>query len=365
MDVSAPPVDDPALDGLTEPDDDDQAPLDDDPVDEGDIGVDDAPPVTTGRRRRRSGRRRTRLLNRLTLPSGTLELGVFAVVVFVVWWTTRSWVVAGLVVVAWTGLVGGARALHRARAATVDQRRVTRERLTALAWVVFLVFGALAGIRAWSTHHPRPTRPDPPAPYLAVDGAINSAWQTMYGRAATVRLTTQTAAGYWVVIVEDSEGCWSQSVVLRQPPVLAGERSPVGCPQPTWSPTLHGDRVDPAKSQPAQAAVDFVKAWLTEGNWGIYTQPGSTIRPLGRTVDVTDLAVYPISAADTKAVVWVTGQAADGPIGLQVGLVDDHGRWFISGVAGSPPVDVSNTRPLPATSTTSTTVEPSTTTTKR
>lgn len=352
MDVTAPPVDDTAQLVDLQPEDDtvdDDAPTDPEPVA-------DPGPAVTGRRRRRRPRR---LLSRVTLPAGTLELGVYTTVIFVVWWTTRSWVVAGVTAVAWPAFTGAARAVSRRRRASVAQRRITRERLTAAAVIVFVVVSGLAGLRAWSTRFPHVPKADPPNGYLTVAGTVESAWQQMYGRPATVRTVNQVAASYWNVVVEDEQGCWLQSIVLRATPLVAGERTPVPCPAPTYAPTQHGDRVDPAKSAPARVAVDFVDAWLTEGDWAVYTAPGSRIRPLDRAVKATGLAVYPIAVSDKAATVWVTGQAEDGPVGVQLGLVDDKGRWFVAAVAGSPPVDGTITRPLPTTSTTS----PTTTTT--
>lgn len=337
MDVAAPTLDDTP----------DTTPTDDDTS-----NVVDAP--TRPRRRRR-------LLDRLALPAGALELGVFAVVCFVLWWTTRSWLLAGLLAVGWLLIVGVYRAWHRTRRATTVQRRVSRERLTTYAVWTFLLFGCVAGIRAWSTRNPTVPKPDPPNLYLTAAGTVTAAWDTLYGRPAIIRAVTQTAPAYWVAVVQDSEGCWTQAVILRTAPLVAGERAPAPCPQPTYAPTQHGDKIDPTKSPGARAAVDFVTAWLGDTNWAIYTAPGSKIHPLGRTIDVTGLAVYPIAVNDHAATVWVVGQADDGPLGVQVGLVDDQGRWFVTGIAGSPPVDVADTEPLPAPTTTTTTV-PTTTT---
>lgn len=346
MSVDAPPVDD-------------TAPLDEPAPVEPDAPPPDPPTPTRTRRKRR------RTLARLALPAGALELGVFAAVAFMFWWATRSWVLTALLAVAWLALVAAVRALHRARKSSTRSRRLSRERILTVAVAAFVVFGCVCGIRAWSTKAPHVPPRDPPNAYLTVGGAAVSAWQTMYHRDGVVRSVTQPQAFYWVVVVEDSEGCWAQSVVLQSKPLLAGERTPAPCPLPGFTPTAHGDRVDPTKSAPARAALDFADAWLTDGNWGIYSAPGSQIRPLGRTVKATDLAVYPIAVADNAATVWVVGQASDGPLGLQLRLVHDEDRWFVSTVSGSPPVDAADVRPLPTPTTTSTSTSTSTTNTSR
>src|SRR4051794_2183547 len=78
-----------------------------------------------------------------SLPFGSVELGLFLLVAFVLWWTTRSWLLTLLLGLGWLGVVGASRTLHRWRNASVERRRFSRERLTSIALVLFVIVGCL------------------------------------------------------------------------------------------------------------------------------------------------------------------------------------------------------------------------------
>lgn len=339
----------------------DEAPPIDDDTALAELDTDQPEPTTPAPVVRARKRRRRRRRPSVPFPS---ELGLLLLAVFVLWWSTRSWILAGLLVVVWIGVLLAYRAVHRMRRSNLDRRRFSRERLFTAAVIVFVVGSGLAGLRAWSHRDPVIPRRDPPGPYALVEGAAVSGWETMYHREAVVRSIGQPTTNYWVLILEDSEGCWSQSLIIGNGlPVVAGERTPAPCPVLGYVPSLHGDQLDPARVPVARVALDFAEAWLSEGNFPIYVAPGAQVNALGRTVDVSDLTAYPISGEDDHAVLWVEASTDDGPIGMRLTLTADHGRWFVAALQGAPAVDPdANLHPLPANSTTT---APTTTTTTR